>query len=333
MRFPDILRTVAAASLAALLLVAPGCKKYSKIPQEGSSTNGITKLACDATFENIMQQEIQVFEYIYPHADVLPYYLDEKACIDSILELKVNAAVTTRPLSDKEITYLQSKRKKVFQKCVAIDAVALIVNNDNPLDRIDLIDLEDILTGKIQEWDQMGPGMKKLGKIDVVFEHEGASTVNFMRDSLLNGASFGDNVFAQGSSQAVYDAVMQRKNAIGVLGVSWLSSDLDGTPAGSTEELAKASERSDTTALDFTPDVKVLKVQQPGTPTYWKPYQQYIFEGKYPLLRSIYMITTSVPGAPAHGFYSFVTGVQGQKLMLMTGILPSHVHARKVKVE
>lgn len=333
MNLNKIFRSLVVAGMTALVAVAPGCKKYSKIPAEGSSTNGITRLACDATFENIMQQEIEVFEYIYPHADVLPYYIDEKACIDSILELKVNAAVTTRPLSEKEIAYLQSKKKKVFQKCVAIDAVALIVNNENPIDRIDLKDLEDILTGKIQEWDQMGPGMKKLGKIDVVFEHEGASTVNFMRDSLLNGASFGDNVYAQGSSQAVYDAVMARKNAIGVLGVSWLSSDLDGTPAGSTEELARASEKSDTTVLDFTPDVKVLKVQQPGTPTYWKPYQQYIFEGKYPLLRSIYMITTSVPGAPAHGFYSFVTGVQGQKLMLMTGILPSHMHARKVKVE
>ncbi|MDE5934232.1 MAG: substrate-binding domain-containing protein [Muribaculaceae bacterium] len=327
------LKSIAIAVIATIAAATPGCKKYSKTPAEGSSTNGITRLVCDATFENIMQQEIEVFEYIYPHADVLPYYLDEKACIDSLLELKANAAVTTRPLSEKEISYLNSKRKKVYQKCVAIDAVALIVNNDNPIDRIDLKDLNDIMTGKIQDWDQMGPGLKKLGKIDIVFEHEGASTVNFMRDSLLNGQSFGDNVYAQGSSQAVYNAVKERKNAIGVLGVSWLSADLDGTPAGSTEELAKASERSDTTVLDFNPDIKVLKVQQPGTPSYWKPYQQYIFEGKYPLLRSVYMITTSVPGAPAHGFYSFVTGVQGQKLMLMTGILPSHMHARMVKVE
>ena len=319
--------------MAVIIATASGCKKYSKTPPEGSSTNGITRLVCDATFENIMQQEIEVFEYIYPHADVLPYYIDEKACIDSLLELKANAGVTTRPLSDKEISYLKSKKKRVYQKCVAIDAVALIVNNDNPVDRIDLKDLKDIMTGKIQDWDMMGPGLKKLGKIDIVFEHEGSSTVNFMRDSLMNGAPFGDNVFAQGSSQAVYDAVRERKNAIGVLGVSWLSSDLDGSPAGSTEERAKASEKSDTTVLDFAPDIKVLKVQQPGTPSYWKPHQQYIYEGKYPLLRSIYMITTSVPGAPAHGFYSFVTGVQGQKLMLMTGILPSHIHAHMVKVE
>lgn len=333
MKTRTILKYMAVAGMAVIIATASGCKKYSKTPPEGSSTNGITRLVCDATFENIMQQEIEVFEYIYPHADVLPYYIDEKACIDSLLELKANAGVTTRPLSDKEISYLKSKKKRVYQKCVAIDAVALIVNNDNPVDRIDLKDLKDIMTGKIQDWDMMGPGLKKLGKIDIVFEHEGSSTVNFMRDSLMNGAPFGDNVFAQGSSQAVYDAVRERKNAIGVLGVSWLSSDLDGSPAGSTEELAKASEKSDTTVLDFAPDIKVLKVQQPGTPSYWKPYQQYIYEGKYPLLRSIYMITTSVPGAPAHGFYSFVTGVQGQKLMLMTGILPSHIHAHMVKVE
>lgn len=333
MKFTTALKSLAFLGVLALLAIAAGCKKYSKIPAEGSSTNGITRLACDATFENIMQQEIEVFEYVYPHADVLPYYLDEKACIDSILELKVNAGVTTRPLSDKEIAYLKSKRKKVYQQCVAIDAVALIVNNDNPVDRIDINDLKDIMTGKIHKWDDLGPGLKQLGQIDVVFEHEGASTVNFMRDSLLNGQPFGDNVYAQGSSQAVYDAVKAKKNAIGVLGVSWLSSDLDGSSANSVEELAKASQKSDTTTIDFNSDIKVLKVQQPGTPYYWKPYQQYIYEGKYPLLRSIYMITTSVPGAPAHGFYSFVTGVQGQKLMLLTGILPSRIHARMVKLE
>ena len=89
---------------------------------------------------------------------------------------------------------------------------------------------------------------------------------------------------AQGSNESVYEAVKKKKNAIGVLGVSWLSADLDGKPASSIEELAKASERSDTTVLDFKPDIKVLKVQQPGTPMYWKPYQQYIYEGKYPFL-------------------------------------------------
>ncbi|MCX4258640.1 MAG: substrate-binding domain-containing protein [Muribaculaceae bacterium] len=332
MKLTTAFKSLTALGMAILVVAAAGCTKYSKTPQAGSATNGITKLACDVTFENIMQQEIEVFEYIYPHADVLPYYLDEKSCIDSLLEQKVNAAVTTRPLNEAEKKYLKSKKKTVYERIIAIDAIALVVNNDNPIDRIDLKDLNDILTGKLQTWNQMGPGMKDLGSIDVVFDDESSSTVSFMRDSLMNGEPFGSNVYAQGSNESVYEAVKKKKNAIGVLGVSWLSADLDGKPASSIEELAKASERSDTTVLDFKPDIKVLKVQQPGTPMYWKPYQQYIYEGKYPLLRAIYMVTTSVPGTPAHGFYSFVTGVQGQKLILLTGILPSQVHPRKVQL-
>ena len=208
MKLTTAFKSLTALGMAILVVAAAGCTKYSKTPQAGSATNGITKLACDVTFENIMQQEIEVFEYIYPHADVLPYYLDEKSCIDSLLEQKVNAAVTTRPLNEAEKKYLKSKKKTVYERIIAIDAIALVVNNDNPIDRIDLKDLNDILTGKLQTWNQMGPGMKDLGSIDVVFDDESSSTVSFMRDSLMNGEPFGSNVYAQGSNESVYEAVV-----------------------------------------------------------------------------------------------------------------------------
>ena len=42
---------------------------------------------------------------------------------------------------------------------------------------------------------------------------------------------------------------------MGVIGVSWVSSDMKGREH-SVEELAKAVEKSDTTMLDFNHDVK-----------------------------------------------------------------------------
>ena len=63
----------------------------------------------------------------------------------------------------------------------------------------------------------------------------------------------------------------------------------------------------------------------------YKPYQQYIFDGKYPLFRQIYMITTGASGSLAGGFYSFVTGNIGQKIILKTGILPARM--QRIQVE
>ena len=64
-----------------------GCKGTGKreTPKGNSSTSGTVVMACDASFENVMQQEIEVFEYVYPNASILSYYTDEKACIDSLL--------------------------------------------------------------------------------------------------------------------------------------------------------------------------------------------------------------------------------------------------------
>ena len=113
---------------------------------------------------------------------------------------------------------------------------------------------------------------------------------------------------------------------MGIIGVSWINDDLQGRRP-STEELAQAIERNDTIDQKFKPNVKVLKVQSPNSMTAYKPYQYYIFTGEYPLFRQIYLISTGVNGSLAHGFYSFVTGFQGQKLIQMSGVLPKVVQS------
>ena len=113
--------------------------------------------------------------------------------------------------------------------------------------------------------------------------------------------------------------------------MSWIASDLK-TSAASIEERAQTSQSSDTTNIQFNDAIKVLKVNGNDSPIGYKPYQAYIFSGQYPLYRSIFMVCTSVSGTTAHGFFSFVTGVQGQKLIQMTGILPATVRPRMVSV-
>ena len=82
----------------------------------------------------------------------------------------------------------------------------------------------------------------------------------------------------------------------------------------------------------LTQRVKVLKVNRDNEVTAYKPYQQYIFDGSYPLFRQIYMITTASTSNVAGGFYSFVTGPIGQKIIMKTGILPAKVSIQQVEL-
>ncbi len=290
----------------------------------------MAKIACDESFENILEQEINVYEYIYPKEDVLAYYLPESACIDSIMAMgDVKSAVITRPLTEKELSYLRSHKKKVNQQKIAVDALAIIVNPANTVEILSRKEIAEILSGEFTRWDQIEPS--KLGKIQVIFDHQGSSTVKYMRDSILNGRDFGPNVAAVKTNEEVFKAVAENKNAMGIIGVSWVSSDMKGREK-TVEELAAAVEKSDTTQLDFNSEVKVLKIRGNDVVQAYKPYQAYIFSGEYPLYRSVYMVTTA-PGGISHRFYSFVTGFQGQKLIQMTGILPATVRPRMAQVE
>ena len=316
------------AALAALSLLAAfsGCGKKASMQPDP-----MAKVACDESFENILEQEINVYEYIYPKEDVLAYYLPENACIDSIMAMQgVKCAVTTRPLTEKEVSFLRSNKKIVNQKKIAVDALAIIVNPENPEEILSKKEIAEILSGEVSRWDQVEPC--KLGEIDVIFDHQGSSTVKFMRDSILNGKAFGPNVSAVKTNPDVFKAVAENKNAMGVIGVSWVSSDMQGREK-SVDELAQAVEKSDTTQLDFNSEVKVLKIRGNDVVAAYKPYQAYIFDGSYPLYRSVYMISTAPGGTITHRFFSFVTGFQGQKLIQMTGILPATVRPRMVALE
>lgn len=316
--------TMAATCMAAMALTACGGKKEAKQPT-------MAKIACDESFEYIMEQEINVYEYIYPKEDVLAYYLPENQAIDSIMAMgSVKGAVITRPLTDDEVNYLRSNKKIVHQQKIAVDALALIVNPANPVEILSKKDIAEILSGDVTRWDQVEPC--KLGEIDIIFDHQGSSTVKYMRDSVMDGRPFGAHVSAVKSNPDVFKAVAANRNAIGIIGVSWISSDLSGRQK-SVEELAQAVEKSDTTALEFNSEVKVLKIRGNNEVTAYKPYQAYIFDGSYPLYRSVYMVSTSPGGTVSHRFYSFVTGFQGQKIIQLTGILPATVRPRMVQVE
>ena len=56
----------------------------------------------------------------------------------------------------------------------------------------------------------------------------------------------------------------------------------------------------------------------------WKPYQAYIANGRYPLVRTIYaLLNDPINGLP-WGFAHFIESHRGQLIILKSGLLPRY---------
>ena len=314
-----------------LLFTTSSCLKYEKAGN--SHTTGTTTIVCDNTFQNIMSQEIDVFEYQYPDAHILARYATQAEAFDSLMSLNTKTIVAARDVTPKEREILKNKNRTVRSTKVAVDAVALIVNPANPVGKLTLKEVADILSGDSKDWNDIWPC--DLGEISVVFDDKSSSLITYMRDSLLNGGPLGDNVYAQGSVPDVFRTVKESKNAIGVVGVSWITTDMASADMSKEDLAVSVLGEEPIEGATLTDEVKVLALYNDRLngedARAYKPYQQYIFDGKYPLFRQMYMITTGASGSLAGGFYAFVTGNIGQKIIAKTGILPARM--QRINVE
>ena len=315
----------------AIVLVLASCNN-KKVTN--SSTMGLSKILCDESFQNILDQEIEVFEYTYPEAHILARYIDESSAIDSLLKKSVDLIITSRDLNDSQRELLKKQGRAYRSRKIAVDAVAIIVNKENDIDELSISDLEDIFSGKVTRWGEVMPGKLKKENIEVVFDGSGSGVMHYVKDKIMHGGKFGRNVYAQKSTDDVFRAVETHKNAIGFLGVSWISADMKSNEVPVEDKVARLnSGADDVTAIDFTNRIKVLAVRANDEPIGVKPYQAYINDGSYPLFRVIYAIDASAGGTLDHGFFSFLTGVIGQKIILQTGILPAAAPVRYVEVK
>lgn len=291
-----------------------------------TATSGTMVMICDNSFENIMSQEVDVFEYVYPEAHVLVRYGTTAQAVDSLVDGTVRTIVIPRELNEPETARIKADKRVPRSQKIAVDAVALIVNPDNPAQFLTMNEIKTLLSGEVSNWQRLDPSYPDKA-IDIVFDDPQSSLIQYMSDKLLDGGKLGSNASQAGSIQGVINAVRKNKGAIGVIGVSWLTSDLGMAIDSLSLALQDVNdEPEDGSAINermSNSGVKVLGVWKEGELVPAKPFQQNIYDGTYPLTRSIYMITTGYSSSIDGGFYSFVTGKQGQKLIMKTGVMPA----------
>lgn len=284
---------------AVCITLATSCGSNHRKPATWRTSDDV-HIAVDETFRDIMEEEIETFGLLNPSSAMKPVYCSEDSAIRMLLRDSVRCAITTRKLSKDELDVLKNYKLDAKQAMIATDAFALIVSKDNPDTLITVPEIRDIVSGRITRWEQLKHSGKK-GELKLVFDNSGSSTVRYMRDSLLAGQQVAGNLYAQGSNQAVIDAVKDNPEIIGVVGANWLKGKSDSVLT-SFENL----------------DVKVLKVARKDGKNEigWRPYQYRILTGDYPLIRSVYVILTD-PRVRSYtkSFFHFLKGQKGQTII------------------
>ena len=298
--------------LVSVTLISCGEEKKTNWLQEYE-----VEIAIDETFKPILSEAIHQFNMRYVEADVKPYYVSEDSAIHMLLDDSVRCCVATRRLTDLEKQIVKQRVGHVMHATIASDTIALVVSKDNPDTLITVDELRDIVSGKITRWEQLERGQKK-GEIKVVFDDSRSSTVRYMTDSLCRNKKLEGNLYAQGSNLEAIQAARENENVIAVVGVDWL--------------------RKDSVIKSFYDlDVNVMMVSKKGgkEADYFRPYQYYIATGDYPLVRSVYVITSDPRRQSlVKNFYYFMKGNRGQ-LIICNGaqLLPySQVQVRDTRV-
>lgn len=293
---------------AVCITLATSCGSNHRKPATWRTSDDV-HIAVDETFRDIMEEEIETFGLLNPASAMKPVYCSEDSAIRMLLRDSVRCAITTRKLSKDELDVLKNYKLDAKQAMIATDAFALIVSKDNPDTLITVSEIRDIVSGRITRWEQLKHSGRK-GELKLVFDNSGSSTVRYMRDSLLAGQQVAGNLYAQGSNQAVIDAVKDNPEIIGVVGANWLKGKSDSVLT-SFENL----------------DVKVLKVARKDGKNEigWRPYQYRILTGDYPLIRSVYVILTD-PRVRSYtkSFFYFLKGQKGQTIICNSSQLPPY---------
>lgn len=324
------------ASAGAFIIASAACTPIKK----GEYASGSATIFCDDGFKNILEEEIEVFEYTYPQASVLPFYVSEQEALDTLMANETTAIVVTKELTKEQIAYMKSKYKRIVrQDPIAVDAVALIINKDNPIDAVSMEEIKKIMNGEIKKWNQLAAN--DTADIKIVFDNAGSSTVSYLRDKFLpEGKTISEtaNAYAQQNNAQVFDVVKTDPNALGVISVSWLGDDLSAAKKVPVEiRNTQYQNENDTVVTNLTTEVKILKVSNPTedndySVVSYAPYQAYIYSGEYPLVRTVYFISTAAGSTVMNTFYQFVRGFVGQKIISRTGILPYKMNPRVVQI-
>ncbi|MDQ0107855.1 phosphate transport system substrate-binding protein [Chitinophaga terrae (ex Kim and Jung 2007)] len=286
-----------AVYLAAITLLFAACGTNPNAKKLDTATEGTIRISVDETYKPLIDSEIKVFESLYPKAHIIPSYKPEAECFKDLLNDSARMIIVTRDLNQEERDYIKKSTVTPNSLLLAWDALALIVNKANPDSILTMDQVRGIMAG-----------IDTQRKWQLVFDNANSSTVRYIMDSINKGKPLPANTMAAKTNPEVVDYVSKNKDAIGVIGVSWIS------------------DPNDSLSIAFTEKVSVVRLRADYGSDFVKPYQAYIGIGSYPLKRGFYFCLKEPYHGLGTGFATFLGSYEGQLVVKQFRLFPARLN-------
>ena len=290
-----------ASSQAAPLQADPETPVYE--PTSGVSGN-LNSIGSD-TLNNLMTLWAEGFKALYPNVNIGIEGKGSSTAPVALIEGTAQIGPMSRPMKGTEIDQFEAKfGYKPTEVRVAVDALAVYVNKDNPVKGLTMEQVDGIFSSTrksgaedITTWGQVGLDGEWKGKAISLYGRNSASgTYGFFKDNALKGGDFKASVKEQPGSSAVVQGVGSDLGGIGYSGIGYRTSEVHTVPLGETMDQL----------FDCTPEN--------------------CFSGDYPLARYLFVYINKPASEPmdklTQEFLKFVVSKQGQEIVAKDGYFP-----------
>ena len=113
----------------------------------GSQPSGEITVAGSSSVSPVMEKLKEAYEAINPNATIKIQTFDSSTGITSAIEGSCEIGMASRALKDTETGVVSTE--------IALDGIAVIVNNENSTDDLTIDQIKQIFTGEVTEWDNI----------------------------------------------------------------------------------------------------------------------------------------------------------------------------------
>jgi phosphate transport system substrate-binding protein len=282
--------------------VDPKLADYSK----SSGVSGNLSSVGSDTLANLMTLWAEEFKKIYPSVNIQIQAAGSSTAPPALTEGTSNMGPMSRKMKDKEIAAFEKKHGyKPTAVPVAIDALAVYVNKDNPMKQMSIADVDAIFSSTrkcggskdITRWGDLGlTGAWKNRDVQLFGRNSVSGTYGYFKKKALCKGDFKNNVNEQPGSASVVQSVTASLNGIGYSGIGYKTSG-----------------------------VKAVALSKKGN-NYVDATAENALKGTYPLSRFLYVYVNKKPNQPLapleREFIKMVLSKTGQKVVVKDGYIP-----------
>jgi len=301
---------IALPAVAAVDAAIPTYKKASGVAGNVSSVGS-------DTLANMMTLWAEEFKRQYPNVNIQIQAAGSSTAPPALTEGTSNLGPMSRKMKDKEIESFENKfGYKPTAVPVAIDALAVFVNKDNPIKGLTIKEVDAIFSRNrkcgaakdISAWGDAGlKGSWANKKVELYGRNSVSGTYGYFKKVALCKGDYKNTVKEQPGSASVVQAISSSVNGIGYSGMGYKTSSVKAVP------LSKKGSKY----VEATPENAV--------------------NGSYPLSRFLYVYVNKKPNSPLapieREFIKMIMSQQGQSIVDKDGYiaLPAKVVEKTMK--